>query len=148
MRRMIGSRSAIIFLAFVAMVTSCSEPGESPITGNWIPIERYRTGGPDWGYSADWTIYADGTYNLEFGTGTIAGPISGSSSGRYSMLADSIMVYTSLEHANLSSNYLFQETDDTLFIHLLDSELTTSLARAVGPSAFERYGITVIWEKK
>ncbi|MCH7575377.1 MAG: hypothetical protein IIA59_09665 [Candidatus Marinimicrobia bacterium] len=136
MSRRIRAISAIILLGTVAMATSCSEPEENTVVGNWRPIERFRTGWDDFSYNANWTINKDGTYYLEFHKTGIWGGIDGYSSGTYVMLSESLMVYTSIEHENIAFNSVFNAITDSIFIELFDSQLITA-----------GVGMVITWER-
>ena len=150
MRRMIGPIPATLLLVFASMVASCEEPEEKSIVGTWKVTKAHLNGDLEPGYSGDWNIDKDGTYNLGFitYTGEVVGPVSGHSVGEYHWLSDSIMKVTSLEHSSLDINYAFRVTPDTLFIGLEGSTLKTRRTRMIGPTMFEHYGSLIEWGRE
>ena len=151
----IRAASAIIFMAFAAMATSCSEPEEKTDVekanvGDWTAAINYTVWGNSYSYTGDWQISENGTYYLDFifNAGGVIGPRSGFSSGNYRLLSDSIMIVTSLEHFGLSLNYAFYQTLDTLLIDLRDSTITTVKARMTEPSLFSQYGNPIEWTRQ
>ena len=139
--------SAVVFLAFAALVTSCSEPEENPIVGTWLTdsedIQVY-----DLWYALKWQIESNKTYKLDFSSSDGDEVISGYSSGTYRILSDSILVVKSSKHENLEANELFRHTVDTLFIKVNGSELIASQARLIDSTKFVRFDIILTWERQ
>ena len=144
MRRGIGPLYAIMFLCYAIMGTSCSEPSDNPLFGLW---EADVPGGPDFGYKATWRINHDGSYRLDFASVSIAGGAEGYSIGTYDLVSDSILVVHSTEHENLGYNYAFSKDQDTLYVEVEDSMLTSTAVRLVGKQQYKNAGTTIKWER-
>ncbi len=134
----------LVVFACMAAFTCCDEPEDNPLAGLW---ETDVPSGDDFSYEATWRFNNDGSYNLDFSSGYIGGGAQGHSIGTYDLISDSILVVHSADQENLWINYAFHKEEDTLFVKVTNSRLTSTAVRLVGPLQYKNAGDTIGWIK-
>ena len=134
----------LVVFACMAALTSCDNPNNqdfnNPLVGQWeeavnpsnqndsIYSRNCYPEGPDAGFGGTWLFEKDGSYQMEFWVGTIAGSKDGYSSGSYDLISDSILVLHVTHYEFADSVYPADPgVADTHYVAITDTLFTDTL---------------------